>query len=108
MARMAYTAARTSYRSRPPGVDLALTPIDAADDQAERSIDSEAIGTSWYESSWLLRRGLVVDEDPPPEAIPPEWQWKWWLESVAGRTPVTQPKDSVRESGEAGRALLTP
>lgn len=43
------------------------------------SIDRESADASWYESSRLLRRGLQVDEDPPREAIPTEWQWRWWL-----------------------------
>jgi len=80
---MAYTAARMSHRPRPPNVDLTLVPIAAKADEAEWSIDGETTGSSWYESSWLLRRGLQVDEDPPAEAIPPEWQWKWWIVSQA-------------------------
>ena len=47
------------------------------------SIDDETVDASWYESSRLLQRGLQVVEDPPPEAIPPEWQWRWWLASRA-------------------------
>lgn len=48
------------------------------------SIDDEAVDSSLHESSRLLRRGLEVDEDPPPEAIPPEWRWRWWLATRAG------------------------
>lgn len=47
------------------------------------SIDNEPMGPGWHDSSWQLRRGLVVDEEPPPDAIPPEWQWRWWIASFS-------------------------
>ena len=43
------------------------------------SIDHEPMGTGRHDSSWMLRKGLDVIEGLPPEAIAPEWQWRWWV-----------------------------
>jgi len=82
MARMAGSSAR---RTDPPWFAALPAPADASPSGAQApgwSIDDEAVDESLHESSWLLRRGLQVDENPPPEAIPPEWQWRWWIASL--------------------------
>ena len=79
MARMAGSSTRAVD---PPWFAVQEAPADANPGGAQEpgwSIDDETVDGSWYESSWLLRRGLQVAEDAPPEAIPPEWQWRWWL-----------------------------
>ena len=84
MARMACAVATAPSPPWPLGAEPELVAPSSETGKAERSIDSEAAGSGWHESSWQLRRGLQVDENPPPEAIPPEWQWRWWLAANAG------------------------
>ena len=82
MARMAYTVRQAS----PEGgvVEMALVPLQArAEGQEAWSIEQEAMGPGWHDSSWMLRRGLDVVEGLPAEAIPPEWQWRWWVDAGA-------------------------
>jgi hypothetical protein len=42
------------------------------------SIEKEAIGETWHDSSWMLRKGLEViedlDLDPPPRAWDEAWR----------------------------------
>ncbi len=82
MARMAFTVAPTAAAAAVI-VELALAPLAAADKAAKDgwSIEREPMGTGWHDSSWMLRKGLDVSECVEPEAIPPEWQWRWWLAS---------------------------
>ncbi len=81
MARMAFAVAQQSLAA--VVVDLALMPPEAEANEAW-SIDREPMGPGWHDSSWMLRRGLDVIEGLPPEAIPPEWEWRWWVASGAG------------------------
>lgn len=42
------------------------------------SIDDEPMGTGWHDSSWMLRKGLLVVEGAPAlAAMPVEWQLAW-------------------------------
>jgi len=62
----------------PTTAGLALVPTD--EPTAPQSIEQEPLsGPGWHDSSWMLKQGLDVDENPPAEAIPPEWAWRWWL-----------------------------
>ena len=83
MARMAAAVAASESS---PGLQARLAAA-AAPERAvgadDWSIDDDSADSSWYESSRLLHRGLQVDEDPPRESIPPEWQWRWWLAARA-------------------------
>ena len=78
MARMAFALASSRHSTPPAVVDQALASEPTCEPWA---IELEAMGTGWHASSHQLSRGLDVDEDPPPEAIPPEWQWRWWIAS---------------------------
>lgn len=84
MARVACAAGPAS-RATGAVVELALVPLDDEPSPSgeEWSIDDEPMGSGWHESSWMLRRGLVVIEGAPPEAMPPEWQWCWWVAAGA-------------------------
>ncbi len=81
MARMAFTAASAAAAAAAV-VEMALAPLagEAATDDGW-SIEREPMGPGWHDSSWMLRKGLEVSECVEPEAIPPEWQWRWWLAS---------------------------
>jgi hypothetical protein len=61
--------------------ELALLPLEASD--VNWSIDEEPMGPGWHDSSWMLKQGLDVIEGAPPDAIPPEWTWRWWLAAGA-------------------------
>lgn len=83
---MARVAVAVAASGAPAGLQARLAAVSAPGCGAEAqewSIDSESADSSWYESSRLLHRGLQVDEDPPRESIPPEWQWRWWLAARA-------------------------
>ena len=85
MARMVYTVTQGS--SAAAVIEMALVPLQAeAEGDEAWSIDREAMGSGWHDSSWMLRRGLDVTEDLPTDAIPPEWQWRWWVGGGAGAT----------------------
>ena len=85
MARMASNGIEGSRAAASAVIRLALVPLEMAPRaDAAWSIDQETMGTGWHDSSWLLRRGLDVIEGLPSEALPPEWQWRWWL--AAGAT----------------------
>jgi hypothetical protein len=79
MARMAFSAAQAV-----PVGEMALLPL-ATDADEEWSIDREPMGSGWHDSSWMLKKGLDVVELVSPEALPPEWRWRWWLAGGAGR-----------------------
>ena len=82
MARMVYTVRQASPAAAV--IEMVLIPLQAeAEDDQAWSIDRETMGPGWHDSSWMLRRGLDVTEDLPAEAIPPEWQWRWWLAAGA-------------------------
>lgn len=82
MARMVYTLLQDV-----PGasaIEMALVPLQARSEGDEAwSIDREPMGAGWHDSSWMLRRGLEVIENLPPEALPPEWQWRCWVAAQA-------------------------
>ena len=80
MARLAHTLPRAHPVAEV--IELALLPLAASDE--DWSIDQEPMGPGWHDSSWMLKKGLDVIEGPPPEAVPPEWQWRWWLAAGAG------------------------
>lgn len=82
MARMVYTVAQAAPTAAV--IEMALVPLQAtaAGDEAW-SIDDETMGPGWHDSSWMLKKGLDVTEDPPPAAIPPEWTLRWWIASNA-------------------------
>ena len=80
MARMAFAGAQAARATLDAVVALALVPMDSElRSDATWSIDQEAMGAGWHDSSWMLRKGLDVTEGVPLEAVPPEWQWRWWL-----------------------------
>ena len=80
MARMAFGGPQAARATPDAVVALALAPVDSASrSDAAWTIDQEAMGAGWHDSSWMLRRGLDVTEGVPADAIPPEWQWRWWL-----------------------------
>jgi hypothetical protein len=83
MAKVDFTAAPAAGTAAViVELTLALAPHEAeaaADDGW--SIEREPMGPGWHDSSWMLRNGLEVSECVEPEAIPPEWQWRWWLAS---------------------------
>lgn len=89
MARMMFAVARllagivkaatTPAPSAAAEAALRTSPTDG-EARAPWSIERESIfGPGWYDSSWMLERGLDIDENPPAEAIPPQWQWRWWV-----------------------------
>ena len=83
MARMVYTVTQASPAAAL--IEMVLVPLQAeAEGDEAWSIDREPMGPGWHDSSWMLRRGLDVTEDLPTEAIPPEWQWCWWVAAGAG------------------------
>ena len=83
MAKMIYTVTQDSLAAAV--IEMALVPLQAqAEGDEAWSIDREPMGPGWHDSSWMLRRGLDVIEGLPPEAIPPEWQWRWWVAAGAG------------------------
>ncbi len=84
MARMVFSAVRTGYEAEPAPTALALVPTEN-EVRSGWSIDDEAMGPGWHDSSWMLKKGLDVVEDPPPGAIPPEWTLRWWFASDAAR-----------------------
>ena len=77
-------AVRTGYEAEPAPTALALVPTET-EVRSGWSIDDEAMGPGWHDSSWMLKKGLDVVEDPPPGAIPPEWTLRWWFASDAAR-----------------------
>jgi hypothetical protein len=81
MARVAYSAPLAS--SAMAVVGLALVPL-AASVGDKWSIDQELMGPGWQGSSWMLRKGLDVVEGLAAEAIPPEWQSRWWVAAGEG------------------------
>ncbi len=84
MARMVYTVTQASPTAL---IEMVLVPLQAGAEGDEAwSIDREPMGSGWHDSSWMLRRGLDVTEDLPTEAIPPEWQWRWWVADGADAT----------------------
>ena len=80
MARMGYAVGHTSPAA--VVVALALAPLEDDADDAW-SIDREPMGSGWHDSSWMLKKGLDVIEGVPPESIPPEWRWRWWVSAAA-------------------------
>lgn len=82
MARMVFSAVRTGFEAETSAEDLALVPAET-EVRSGWSIDDEAMGPGWHDSSWMLKRGLDVVEDPPPGAIPAEWTLRWWFASNA-------------------------
>lgn len=83
MARMIYTVTPASPAAAV--IEMALVPLQAeAEGDEAWSIEREPMQSAgWHDSSWMLCRGLDVIEDVPPEAIPPEWQWRWWVAAEA-------------------------
>jgi hypothetical protein len=55
---------------------LALVPKGDAG-YGRWSIDEEAIGETWHDSSWMLRKGLDVIEDLDLEPPPRAWSRVW-------------------------------
>ncbi|HMN77675.1 MAG TPA: hypothetical protein PKC97_16565 [Burkholderiaceae bacterium] len=86
MARMAFSAAQTDFRIELATAGLALVPTEI-EAQPGWSIDDESMGPGWHDSSWMLKKGLDVIEDPPPAAIPTEWALRWWIASNAAPAP---------------------
>ena len=78
MARVAYTVPQATPALAV--IELALAPLQSED---RWSIELEAMGTGWHDSSWMLRRGLDVSELLSAEEIPPEWQWRSWVAADA-------------------------
>lgn len=77
MARMAFAVTR----SLAPAAAIGMALVPVGDETGKTwSIEQEPLsGPGWHDSSWMLKQGLDVDENPPAEAIPPEWAWRWWL-----------------------------
>lgn len=61
---------------------FALVPKDDTN-SARWSIDEEAIGETWHDSSWMLRRGLDVIEDVVLDPLPKEWARDWRLTAAS-------------------------
>lgn len=82
MARMVYTVTQASPAAAL--IEMVLVPLQAeAEGDEAWSIDREAMGPGWHDSSWMLRRGLDVTEDLATEAVPLEWR-RWWVAGGAG------------------------
>jgi hypothetical protein len=56
---------------RPPHAGPGL-PGAGPDDAAETAV-AGSVGPGWYDSSWDLRRGLIVREGLPADATLHEW-----------------------------------
>jgi hypothetical protein len=80
MARVEFTASPAATGAVASGVlsSLSLVPVDAVGRAAWSIDEEEAMGDTWHDSSWMLHKGLDVIEGVQPEAVPAEWQWKWW------------------------------
>ena len=78
MARVAFAVPQGARAVVEAAALIELSLVPKEEDVANAwSIDQEPMGSSWHDSSWMLRKGLDVIEGLPPEAIPPEWQWRW-------------------------------
>jgi hypothetical protein len=79
MARMANAVSPMRVTTAPSEFDchFALVPKDDVA-YGHWSIDEEAMGETWHDSSWMLRKGLDViediDLDPPPRAWVGVWR----------------------------------
>jgi hypothetical protein len=79
MARMANAVSPMRAARAPSEFDchFALVPKDDVA-YGHWSIDEEAMGETWHDSSWMLRKGLDViegiDLDPPPRAWARVWK----------------------------------
>jgi hypothetical protein len=80
MARMAYTGPQALPAAAAAVIELALASLKAETDESW-SIEREPMGSGWHDSSWMLKKGLDVVEGLAPEATPPEWQWRWWIDA---------------------------
>jgi hypothetical protein len=79
MARVANAVSPMRVAKAPSEFEchLALVPKDERA-WGHWSIDEEAMGETWHDSSWMLRKGLDViegfDLDPPPRAWARVWK----------------------------------
>jgi len=60
-----------SFGRRAHGVEQASDATPSADTAA--AADDSSTGPGWYDSSWDLRRGLIVREGLPADAGLHEW-----------------------------------
>ena len=78
MARMALAVSpqRASRATSEFVCHFALVPKDDTN-SARWSIDEEAIGETWHDSSWMLRKGLDVIEDFELDPVHEGWVHTW-------------------------------
>ena len=83
MARMANAVSPMRVAKTPSEFECHLTLVPKEQAWGHWSIDEEAMGETWHDSSWMLRKGLDVIEDLDLELPPLAWDRVWRDATVA-------------------------
>jgi len=87
MARVAFAVPQGARAVVEAAALIELSLVPKEEDVANAwSIDQEPMGSSWHDSSWMLRKGLEVIEGVPMEAVPTEWRRRW--RAIAAAAPA--------------------